>query len=123
MSRSVACVALAALGVVSGSEGVNTQAPTLLVRSTNTRPAATIWTTHPLLQARLNGIARRSALWRHAFDALAGTGRRAIVVTSDEVVVADDPYGQPVGAFDNSVLAEIAPVPALMPGSTSCWWS
>lgn len=111
MSRTVACVALAALGVVSSIEGVSTQSPIQPVRATDAPLLPAVLTTNPLLRARLDGIARRSALWRQAVDELSGTGRRAIVVTSDEVVVADSPYGPPAGPFDDAVLAEIAPVP------------
>jgi len=111
MSRAFACAALVALGIVSSAGRVSTQGPTQLVRSADARTAPAILTTHPWLQARLNGIARRSGLWREAVGNVARTGRRAIVITSDEVVVAESTFGPAVGAFDDAVLAEIAPVP------------
>jgi hypothetical protein len=61
------------------------------------------------LQQSLKRIAGGSGLWRDALEALRGTGRYALVLTPDQVVVADI-AGDGLRAFDHSVLAEVAPV-------------
>jgi hypothetical protein len=67
-------------------------------------------TTNPTLQASLERIARKSALWREAADAIQKSGRRALIVTSDQVVVAPAVGERPTDAFDPTVLAEVAPI-------------
>lgn len=62
------------------------------------------------LQASLERIGRGSSLWREALEALRGTGRRAFVLTPDQVVVADAEDETVAGAFDSSILAAAAPV-------------
>jgi len=62
---------------------------------------------HPELRAALDRIARGSASWRAALTALQATGRHAVVVTPDDVVV-QDPTGE-TAAFDRSDVAAIAP--------------
>lgn len=66
-------------------------------------------TRHPELRAALERIARGSTSWRAALASVRHTGRRAIVVTPDEVVVAD-PQGQARAAFDRSEVAAVSPV-------------
>jgi len=66
-------------------------------------------TRHPELRAALDRIARGSASWRAALAAVTGTGRSAVVVTPDEVVVTD-PGGQARTAFDRSEVAAVSPV-------------
>lgn len=66
-------------------------------------------TRHPELQAALERIARGSASWRAALAAVAGTGRTALVVTPDEVVVTDA-GGTAPSAFDRSEVAAVSPV-------------
>ncbi|MDP2321147.1 MAG: hypothetical protein Q8O42_17625 [Acidobacteriota bacterium] len=51
-----------------------------------------------------------SAAWRQAIDDLAATGRRALLVTPDQVRVADS-AGGPAKPFDDRVLAEVQPIP------------
>jgi hypothetical protein len=76
--------------------------------SNDTRP---VITTHPVIRASLARIAERSALWREAMDAVQAMGRRAVILTPDQVVVADRPGAVATGAFDHAVLAEVAPSP------------
>jgi hypothetical protein len=64
---------------------------------------------HPVLRDALERIARGSASWRRAIDALAGTGRQAIVVTPGEVAMRDVRSGEP-RVFDPAGLAEVAPI-------------
>ena len=69
-----------------------------------------IQTANPTFQASLDRIAKRSALWRQASDAIQLTGRRAIVVTPDQVRVAEPGPDQRFERFDETVIAEVAPV-------------
>jgi hypothetical protein len=107
MSHPVVWVAVLMLGV-AGSTNVAT-AFTGGARSLLEAAKAAVSTTHPLLKARLDLIAQRSPLWRAAVLEVARTGRRALIVTPDEVVV-----GGPAGrgeAFPDGILAEVALVP------------
>jgi hypothetical protein len=70
-----------------------------------------ILTTNPTLQASLERIAKGSLLWRQAIDAIRATGRRAVVVTPDQVRVVDADGNGGADRFDHSILAEVAPVP------------
>jgi len=64
---------------------------------------------HPELRAALDRIARGSASWRAARTTLAATGRRAVVLTPDQVVVRDSTTGA-AAPFDRSTVAEVSPV-------------
>lgn len=106
MVRAIACIALLSFSVY---------AP-VRVRAEEPRHAArverqAVSASHPLLRARLDAIAHRSALWRAAVEAIGASGRRALVLTSDEVVVSDSPRAPATRPFDDAVLAEVAPVP------------
>ena len=69
-----------------------------------------IHTINPTFQASLERIAKRSALWRDAVEAIRVAGRRAVVVTPDQVRVADrDRDGRP-DRFGRTLLAEVAPI-------------
>jgi hypothetical protein len=68
-------------------------------------------TTNPVVRASLARIAQRSALWREAVDAMRDVGRRALILTPDQVVVADAAGGAVKDGFDPTILAEVAPVP------------
>jgi hypothetical protein len=76
----------------------------------STAPAAPILTTHPALFASIKRIARQSALWREAVDQVRLSGRRALVLTPDDVVVVDPETGAVSGRFDRTSLAEVAVV-------------
>jgi hypothetical protein len=64
---------------------------------------------HPMLRSSLERIASGSRLWREALRALEGSGRRAILLTPDQVKVRDR-HGSPPKPFDPELLAEVAPV-------------
>lgn len=68
-------------------------------------------TEDPTLRASLTRIAEGSALWREAMMSLRRTGRQAVLLTPDQVVVTDEPGGAAKDTFDPTVLAEVAPVP------------
>ena len=67
-------------------------------------------TANPVFRESLTRIAQRSALWRDAVESMRHTGRRAVLLTPDQVVVADAPGGGAKDGFDPTVLAEVAPV-------------
>ena len=67
-------------------------------------------TKNPVIEASLKRISSGSALWREALDALTSTGRHAVVLTPDQVVVADD-RGVQRRRFDPAILAGASPVP------------
>lgn len=64
---------------------------------------------HPALRASLDRIASGSRLWRDAVDALTGSGRRAIVLTPDQVKVRERRDGA-IGTFDPDILGEASPI-------------
>jgi len=57
-----------------------------------------VW--HPVLAASVERIATESRSWRQAIDSIAPTGRRAILITSDQLD----------GPFDADLLAETRPL-------------
>lgn len=64
---------------------------------------------HPEIRAALDRIARGSASWRAALASVAATGRSALVLTPDDVIVAD-PAGDARSSFDRSEVAAVSPV-------------
>lgn len=107
MTRLVAGLVLAILG--SGF------APSILRgQESPVRPPAAVpplLTSSSTLQAALDRIAARSPLWRAAVEEVRTTGRTALVLTPDQVAVADK-RGRRTRPFDPGVLAEVAPVPS-----------
>lgn len=69
-----------------------------------------IETAHSTFQASLERIAKGSALWREALDAVRATGRRVVVVTPDQVRVAAEQHGARDDGFDETLLAEALPL-------------
>lgn len=69
----------------------------------------------PQITASLDRIAKGSSLWRTEMDALRSTGRRALVVTSKQVLAAD-PRRRVQRAADNTVLADISLLPGIKSG-------
>jgi hypothetical protein len=63
---------------------------------------------HPVLLASVNRLHAESPSWRAALDAVADSGRRAIVVTPEKVRVTDPRGG--FKPFDPDVLAEVHPL-------------
>jgi hypothetical protein len=70
--------------------------------------APTVVVGNPALRASLERISRGSALWRTELDQVARTGRRIVVLTSDQVVVADADRSGQVESFAPGVLAEVS---------------
>ena len=66
-------------------------------------------TKNPIIEASLKRIWSGSPLWREALDSLTVTGRHAVVLTHDQVVVADA-RGTAARRFDPTVLAGASPV-------------
>ena len=103
MARWTSSVVAAAIGLVAVMPvGVRSEAAARV-------DAGPFVTRHPELRAALDRIARGSASWRAALAAVAGTGRTAVVVTPDEVVVAGTD-GQARADFDRSEVAAVSPV-------------
>jgi hypothetical protein len=69
--------------------------------------ASAVQADNPTLLASLDRIARGSALWRTDLDAISRTGRRAVVLTPDAVVVVDSQSPAAPEPFGSS-LAEIS---------------
>jgi hypothetical protein len=69
-----------------------------------------IRTDNATFQASLTRIAKRSALWRAALDEIVKTGRRAVVVTPDQLRSAGSDRGREPDRSDETLLAEVAPV-------------
>jgi hypothetical protein len=69
-----------------------------------------IETTNPTFQASLDRIAKGSGLWRDALDAIRTAGRRTLVVTPDQIRIAAGGTPAPADRFDDTLLAEVAPV-------------
>ncbi|MCC7043657.1 MAG: hypothetical protein IT183_07340 [Acidobacteria bacterium] len=63
---------------------------------------------NPALRASLERIYRKSATWRAELERAAGTGRRIVVLTADQVVVTGDASAGDVESFDPGVLAEVS---------------
>lgn len=103
-----ACVCLTALVLLGSPLSASGDPPDH--RNPRLADSKSLTTNNPVLQASLNRLFARSAAWREAVDALAKTGRRAIVVTPDRVKVADPASGD-AKPFDKGVLAEVQPLP------------
>lgn len=107
-SRWFALCAVAAMLVAGGSTSAFAQ--TRLAKSKPAADAKIIHASHPALVASVLRLHAGSAAWRQAIDDLATTGRRALLVTPDQVRVADA-AGGPAKPFDDGVLAEVQPIP------------
>lgn len=110
MWRTAACVALAAIGSAMAPTTARGQAPPH--PPVPGADASPLFTSNRTIQASLDRIAAGSALWREALEALRSSGRRALILTPDQVAVADRDDGKKTRAFDPTVLAEVVPVPA-----------
>lgn len=98
----VALVVACGMAFVAGGEGLRFQVGAAA-------GPAVVEARHPVLRDALARIAKGSDTWRQALDALGPTGRRAIVLTPDQVVVRDAATGA-AAPFDRSELAEVSPV-------------
>src|SRR5688572_5545547 len=103
VSRGV-CMALAVLATALVSVTASGQSP-----RQDPFDDTVVLSSHPIFRLSVQRISNGSALWREAVDALRKTGRRALILTPDQVVVKA--VGDVVTeAFDVDVLAEVAPV-------------
>lgn len=112
-SRWFASCAVAAILIAGYSTTAFAQTQLAKSPLPKTKPAADakiIHASHPALVASVLRLHAGSAAWRQAIDDLAATGRRALLVTPDQVRVADS-AGGPAKPFDDRVLAEVQPIP------------
>lgn len=108
MSSWVARLALVVLGLAVASETTTGQG-TVPGQPAGAAGGA-LHASHPAVKARLDQIAAGSAMWRQAVDAVGRLGRRILVLTPDQVRVAQAPGG-PAETFDPALLAEAVPLP------------
>jgi hypothetical protein len=104
MSRRAAGSMLLTLGVAMASVVAHGQ-------GSAPRPgpsSPSLVTTHPTIQAAIDRVSRRSALWRDAAETTRALGRRVVILTPDQVVVPDE-AGR-LRPFDRTVPAEVSPV-------------
>jgi hypothetical protein len=73
-------------------------------------PTTVLVAYHPMLRSSLDRISSGSRLWREALQALEASGRRAIVLTPNQVKVQDRQDGSLLKPFDPGLLAEVSPV-------------
>jgi hypothetical protein len=104
----IALLALAITAFVADGKPLGAQSAVPATLTTTTGP---LFSSNPLLQATLERIGKRSTLWRNDLDAVGRNGRRVLVLTPDQVVVADSQDGAGAGAFDPTAVAAAAPVP------------
>jgi len=74
-----------------------------------TTASTPVSTSNPILKASIDRLSARSAAWRTAVEAVRKTGRRALVVTPDQVRMTEEEGGDPK-PFDAEVLAEVQPI-------------
>jgi hypothetical protein len=67
-------------------------------------------TDNALIKSSLERIAAGSRLWREALQRLQGSGRRAVIVTPDQIAIRERADQGALEAFDPDVLAEVAQV-------------
>jgi len=108
MSSWVARLALVVLGLAVASETTTGQGT--VPGQVAGAAGGALQASHPAVKARLDQIAAGSAMWRQAVDAVGRLGRRILVLTPDQVRVAQAPGG-PAETFDPTLLAEAVPLP------------
>lgn len=86
--------------------------PAAAVAGPATPAESPILTDNPTIRASLDRIGQGSRLWRAALQAIRDSGRRALVLTPDQVIVSQAADGRDGRPFDDGVIAEVAPVPA-----------
>lgn len=90
--------------------GISLAIALMLVADRAHGQGAPIHTNNPTFQASLERIAKRSASWREAVGIIGATGRRAVVVTPDQVSITEGSADAGGERFDESLVAEAAPV-------------
>jgi hypothetical protein len=86
---------------------------TIAAQSANPHEAALlapVLVSHPALFASVERIARGSALWRDAISGVRRTGRRVLVITSDDLSAGIGLRGTLRTSFNPGLLAEVVPV-------------
>ena len=106
MGRTLLCAGIAALFLAAPA--VAHGQGQLDIRLDAETPAPVI-THNTLLRESLDRISRGSARFREAVDSLKQSGRWALLLTPDQVVVTDA-FRSRLAAFDRGVLAEVSPV-------------
>jgi hypothetical protein len=101
---------LVALALAGWIATVSTAASQESVSTGFLTPRPPLVTTNARILASLERITKGSTLWRSEIDALRGIGRHVVVVTPDEVVVADPHAEGGYKPFEAGVLAEASPV-------------
>ncbi len=72
-------------------------------------PASAVEVRDPALRAAIGRISRGSAAWRQAMAEVAAKGRRALLLTADDVMILPDGATRPE-RFDPSELAAVTPI-------------
>jgi len=72
-------------------------------------PGPAVEVRNPALRAAVARISRGSAAWRQAMAEVAATGRRAVLLTADDVMILPDGAARPE-PFDPSELAAVTPI-------------
>ena len=106
MGRTFRCAAIVAILLASQATAKGQGRPELRLDAETPDPVVTH---HPLLRDSLDRISRGSARFREALDSLRQSGRWALVLTPDQIVVTDA-FRSRLAAFDQGVLAEVSPV-------------
>lgn len=96
----------AAIGFAGSLLAQSASQPSAISQTTENTPVST---SNPILKASLDRLSAGSQAWRDALDAVRPTGRQVLIVTSDQVMVADEPGGT-AKPFDETVLAEVQPI-------------
>lgn len=109
MLRTIAVLVLGLAGTVASAAVAYGQQPAS--DRSEAAIASPLLAGHPRLAASLARIARGSSLWRAEVDALGRAGRRALILTSDQVAMADSRHNLRRRSFDAGVLAEVALLP------------
>jgi hypothetical protein len=109
MLRRTAVLVLGFAGLLGSPAGAFGQQPAS--DRSESALASPLLAGHPRLAASLDRITRGSSLWRAEVDALGRAGRRALILTSDQVAMADPQRSLNSRPFDAGVLAEVALLP------------
>jgi hypothetical protein len=108
MLRAPGRLAVCVLAGLVAAPAAHAQGPSAAAHETT----SVLRTQHRLLRESLERINKGSASWREAVSQVGRTGRHVLVVTPDQVTLADRPTGTSRDHFDLSVLAEASPVVA-----------
>jgi hypothetical protein len=108
MWRAAWYLALATIGSAIAPPAVSAQS--VFSKAATSSPPSPLLTTNRVVQASLDRIARGSPSWREAVEQVARTGRRALIVTPDQLSTKIVDQGGKRHVFDSSTLAEVLPI-------------